>query len=122
MPHPHERGSAAVEATLATAFLLLLLSGGMIAAYLAFARVWLARNAYEGVICLATQAPVYICKQEVEKRIVFALPIGRVENMRLERSKNKAIVRLDFRLSPRIVLRIKDRRSLSAISPAEGLR
>ncbi len=108
----NERGSTLIEAATAAATLCLLVSGGLSISYMAFARVWLERSVYEGVVCLATSSSVEDCRNGLAKATGSALPIGRVSELRLARNTRSAEVALRFRIFGREVIRLRDRRTL----------
>ena len=106
------RGSALIEAATAAATLCLLVSGGLSISYMAFARVWLERSVYEGVVCLATSSSIDDCRKNLVTAASSALPMGRVSELRLERNTKSAEIALRFRLLGREVIRVRDRRAL----------
>lgn len=108
----NDAGSTTVEVSIAIAFLALVLSGGLLSTYFAFARVWLSRSAYEGVICLSTDASESECKRKTKARIENALPIGRITKIVLKRSKKTASVEMRFEVAGQVTFQVRERRKL----------
>ncbi len=112
MKFKNETGSAAVETALASAFLVLVVSGGLVSSYLAFARVWISRSAYEGVICLATDAAKHECQRQTRERIEQALPVGRLTALKMTKTKTAAVLDLRFELSEAFAIRVRHHQPL----------
>lgn len=107
-----EVGSAALEASVATAFLTAMVSMGLVSSYVAFTRIWISRSAYEGVICLSTDASEHECKQKTKSRIESVLPIGQVAELKMRKSKNAAFIEIRFELAGQFAIRAQEKRGL----------
>lgn len=105
------RGSSAVETCVAMTFVAIVTAGGLVVTYAAFARLWLARVAYESSICL-TDRTERECERESRTTIARALPIGEVAESRFERSALSTRVDLQFKIAGERVVRVQDSRRL----------
>lgn len=108
----NETGSTALEASAAIAFLVLVLSGGLLSTYVAFARVWISRSAYEGVVCLSSDAEARECEKITKVRIERALPIGQITKLELKRLKKTVSAKIRFQLAGQISIQAREHRKL----------
>ena len=107
-----ERGSVTVETTVAIIFATVVLTGGLVVSYAAFAKSWVERSSYEASICLATEATTSTCETRLRRDIEQALPLGQIETIQLRRSKSQVSVRGVWCLGPSIRIHLNDDRSL----------
>ena len=108
----NESGFAVVESLATTAFAFVAISAGCTFAYYAFAHQWLKHAAYETSICLSTPAPRYECESRLRRSTQTALPIGKLENISLSRSRTNVTSKLRWSLNSDVKLAIDDVRSV----------
>lgn len=113
-----EAGFATLEALVASGFVFAFVTAGIATSYFAFARAWLDRSAYEGSICLATDASRFACERELRAALVRALPFGSLNQLSVERSPSFVEVRGVWSISSAMSLRFEDRRTL----PLRGVK
>jgi hypothetical protein len=107
-----ERGSVLIESMTTLLALSLILTTGFAILYLAFARVWLDRQVYEGLICLASTARTNDCESILRRRVAFALPMGELSHVHLARTSYDASVRFSFFIFGRRGMQFEDQRRL----------
>lgn len=107
-----ERGSALIEASVTLALSTTLAISGLTILYLGFARVWVDRNVYEALICLATDSPVRACEDALRTTIQGALPFGGIARVQMNRVRERVQVEIEFRIQNHIVLKRKDSKAL----------
>jgi hypothetical protein len=113
----NQRGFALVESLGTLAFAAIALTAGTMIAYVSFAHLWLKHAAYETSICLSTPATAARCKSDLMRATARALPLGRLENSALKRSKNKVETKLLWSVAGGISLSIEDVRPLPLLGP-----
>jgi hypothetical protein len=94
-----KRGSAAVEAAVAFGALALILSGGLVAAYMSFARVLIDRNTYEALVCASSTATRQSCEQKFRASVAHALPVGEIKSFHLVKLSRIARAEVRFAIS-----------------------
>jgi hypothetical protein len=108
----NQHGFAVVESLGTVAFAFVALTAGCVFAYAAFAHQWLKHAAYEASICLSTPATTLECERGLRQTTRTALPIGKIENINLSRSRTNVKTQLRWRLNSEVVLAIDDVRSV----------
>lgn len=108
----NQAGFAAIEAIGTIAFAVVALGAGCVFTYAAFAHQWLKHAAYEASICLSTPATSSECESALRRTTQTALPIGKLENVSLSRSRTNVKTQLHWRLNKEVVLAIDDVRSV----------
>jgi hypothetical protein len=101
-------GAAIVEMTVSILVVTSILVAGVSAAYISFVYVWLERATYEGLICLSTKASERACASELESSAKFALPLGKVADLHVLRTPNKATIALRFEYEKHVLLKHRD--------------
>lgn len=112
----NQMGFAMIESLATLAFCSVALAGGLTVSYVSFARVWLKRGAYEASICLSTPEPTYNCEKRLRESTAAALPVGRIENVLLSRSRTSVESRFQWSMSG-FKMRFLDQRPLPLLGP-----
>ncbi len=110
-------GFAMIESLATMAFCSVALAGGLTVTYVAFARMWLKRVSYEASICLSTPEPAYNCEKRLRQGTAEALPVGRIENVLLSRSRSSVETRFQWSLGE-FKMRFLDQRPLPLLGPS----
>jgi hypothetical protein len=97
-------GSALVETAVSLVVVITLVSSGFLIIYFSFARVWIARNSYEALICLATTTPERVCQRELRRTLERTLPFGSLSGLDLKRTSRSAKVHLRLTVGNNIIL------------------
>ncbi len=97
-------GFALIETAVTLTTVISLCSSGLLFMYFAFARVWIARNSYEALICLATSSHERTCQRELRATLARMLPFGTVSGLKLSRTSRSARVHLRFAVGNKVIL------------------
>ncbi len=93
-----ESGATTVETILAASAVIVIVTGLMMAGYMAFAKIWIHHSSYEAVICLAAHTQKAQCRKELQLKIHRLLPSASLTQIQLERSPREARVRFELKL------------------------
>lgn len=107
-----QSGSVLLESAVVSVALSALISGGSLVLYVAFARVWIERQAYEAVVCLASLANASSCERDFRNRVNAALPIGRLSRVQIARTVRSASVVAIFHVAQREIAHARETRRL----------
>jgi len=113
----NQRGSAVVETSLSMTVVATVIVGGMSILYFSFTRVWLNHSSYEGLICLSTRAAQGECEARFRNDTANAIPIGRVSELHMTRSKHQAKIDVRFSYGQQTVLSVHDSLNLPLRGP-----
>lgn len=113
-----EKGSVAVESTVTLLVFSTIISSGFAVLYVSFARVWLDRQVYETLICLASTARTHSCERALRQRVELALPIGELRRVDVSRTSRRVDVRLGFHLRDFKLIDLEDSRRLPLLTGA----
>jgi hypothetical protein len=107
------RGSALVEVAVATSAVSAIVTGSLGALYLSFAIVWIERESYEALICMAARnSSPSACETRMRRRSAGALPIGEFTHLVLARTQRSVRIEANFAISGHETVRHRDTRSL----------
>lgn len=89
-----QNGFAVLEATVVMPTIVTAVALGIALLYLFFAKLWLERTVYEGAICLSSTATRTTCESKLRRDVHNALPFGRLESLRMNRTSQRATTEL----------------------------
>ena len=102
-----ERGSAAIEAAIATTVLFGIIAALAIAFYFSYTKYSITDIGYRTLVCSARSENLSKCKSKARETIKSRLPFGSVETLSLKKRGMGQSVLLRFRISKNLKVQYK---------------
>jgi hypothetical protein len=99
----NQRGTSMIETVILAPVFGIMIGLGAVMIYVAYAKVWMSRNAREAAVCLASPSPPSLCRSRLERDLRLGLPFGAPEIREFKSTFNwtRVSLRLGFERSQR---------------------